>query len=370
MRLLNPLRLCPIGVVLISMLFGGMSASAQDTQPEIPRPIYTLQDGIVSQLAINEQTLTPVADLHTGLAAGNATPTEELFPIRRVYLTETPAYIYRIEVLSTNHRKRSMHNRVVRVDLQTNEQTILMERADIYVFQPSPTGDRAFVIYMEGGDRGRSIPCIFDMRSLECQPLDFIAPPGAHYTVWLDEETIALRASPNVDTSVGIMLINALTLETSFIRLPDNVFFISFTPIPGTREFMLSANSYDAPSMTPVQFYSLNIDTQVIQDFAYDAVFDRSILGGNTVTAWLFSPDKRYLLYGNWGQLGAMVLTEFETGRIVGVFPEVTQASWLTSDRLLILNSYSEQPTLSEVNAVSGEMKTVIADAAGIVILN
>ncbi len=241
-----------------------------------------------------------------------------------------------------------------------------MERPGLTYFAASPQGDHILVFYFEGKiEKSRYVACMLDTKSGQCTPLDIdiIYPNQA---VWIDNQTVAILSLLR-----EITLVDSVTLKSRSIKLENQPISIAtFALIPKTHKLILSVTLTNVMPLSPVRLYTLDLDAEVFEALSYTSLFNDNPLNETTVSAWSFSPDRDHLFYGNLGDDGKMALVEFQTGKVIGIFDKVTQASWLADNRLIFIEGFQNPPPLLEVNALTGQTKTLIADATGMVIIN
>lgn len=354
-------RLIVLAVIFVIMSAFAATAQTDDETPII-RPLYFMQDDQIKQLNLetprsSDTALWDVEVIETNIQTfGN---------ILQIALDSNQRFAFRLEVTASDDRQRILYTRLVRTDLKSHEEAVLLERPGIIQFAVSPAADKVFILYYEGAaEQSRLIPCLLMIDAGECEEIS-VMPWTTSYPVWLDNQTLAMLTGAR-----KVTLIDASSLQSTVLSTPDNFSIVSFAPIPNTHQFILGVNRYNAFPGTPIEFYTLDRDTQQVSEFAYDTIFDPRTIDGTTVTAWLFSPDGRYLLYGNMGLYTKMALVEYQTGRVIAQLDEITQATWLDNERLIFLQGSMKPVPVLEINSTTGAQSTLLSDANGIVILN
>lgn len=274
-----------------------------------------------------------------------------------IAVDQSRQFLYTIEAITFDDRGRPTATQFVQTLTQTGERRILLDRPGLYNFQLSPDGGKIFLTYFDGVfSEGALYGCILDLASSTCDEIELQIALNPYS--WLDNNKILFLSSKR-----NIHQFDVATQSLVEIPISSDWYIRSFTPIPNRNSILIAADTRDY-TLLPVQFLEMNLDTLVLSDLSYDALDNKY----TSVQAWSFSPDGRYLFYGNL--IHSMVLVEFETGKVLGEFEDVTQTLWLNDCQLIFATGVESSPSIFEFDVQTGQTTTLIADAAGMVILN
>ncbi|MDX2137045.1 MAG: hypothetical protein SF123_03045 [Chloroflexota bacterium] len=359
------LGLMVLGDILISEI-----AIAQDETPIATetRPIFVMQNDQITQWNFDLLQSRLVIELGANVIGtdGIAVTVTPALQSTAHALDRSQTYAYRVDIIPQITPPILQPGRLVRANLQTNNEEVLFEHTNIMGYSVSPQGDKVAIIYWEGVYL-ETLPrvCMLEIVTQQCSEVAMAVTNGEHSTTWLDDTTFAI-----LSLARKVTLVDATTLQVTTLQTSDDLDITSFTLIPNTHQFLLAINRYSAPPLTPVEFYALDRDTQAVSLFRFGSVFDPAAMDGGTITAFLFSPDATRLLYGNAGQLGRVAVVDFQTGQAVAFLDGITQATWLDNERLLFIQGFNTPASLSQLSIRTGQTTILIPDATGMALLN
>ncbi len=358
-------------ILKIAFLTLGLSLSpalihTQAEEIQALRSIYLSRNEQIFRLDVVTGQLTSVISLGTHFVGANAAQEKaQQISVRQITFDAAHHDVFHIDSTGGNDRERIIYTRLVRMDLTTNREFVLFEHTNIMQISVSPSGNKVLVFYYEGvAERSDFIPCLLDVASGDCPRLP-ISAWTTSYPVWLDDQTLVMLTGAR-----KVTLINAASLQITTLNTLNNFGINSFASIPNTRQFILGVNRYDAQPGTPIEFYTLDRDTQELNSFYWGTIFDPRTIDGYTVTYWLFSPDGHYLVYGNLGLYTKVAVVDFETGRAIEEIDAVTGAIWLDNRNLLFIQGLAAPAPLIELDVTSKAEKVLVPDVSGMGIIN
>jgi WD40 repeat protein len=319
--------------LLILALFPHPGASAQDMTP-IPSSdqqyntqsdtVLLLQGSSVISWNLNTSAQMPYLNLADNISRPDGLLPEDKLIVMNPQLGRDSHALYFLMGFGQDGLSPPQHTKMMWVDLSTFEATTIFEKEGLSNFALSPNNQRAIVTYFEGEyGKSRQYSCVLDLASGNCAPGDMAI--GNWGWTWVDDESYIILSR----AGRKFYLIDANSLEAHPLPVDESWYLQSFTLIPDTRKLLISARQRTDITSDASQFLRLDLDTEEVTDFAYDAVSSEY----SSVSDWQFSPDGKYLLYGS---VSERALIDFHTGELIAEFKDATQAEWLSNDDLLI----------------------------------
>jgi hypothetical protein len=346
-----------IAILMFLLLGSAKSLSAQDDAP-----IFVLQDralltingageaSIVADLAASPLTVTSLDnDNHRLVALADISKTaDKLFTlIQEGQLSPQLLFPTRTYLAETN--------------LETGISRTILDRPGIFAFVVSPDEHKMLVGYYEDEyyfSAQRS--CVLVIATGVCSPTphQIFATPGS----WIDNNTYLVVSL--VDNMLHVT--NIRTGNDQVLPIPQKWVLNSAIPIPQTRLVLASAGLRDFSHISQAGFLTINLDTLEVRELPYIAE-----AGGNysEVSAFSFSPDNRYLLYGGTHR----ALVEFNTGMLVRELETVVNSGWIDEHTLVVQGRLNEnsQMEIAEVDALTGNTVQIASgdQATGILLV-
>ncbi len=365
-KLLFSLIVC---LTICLFTFGVSAAFIQDTQPlptlvssslQSGNSVFLLRDS--SLISLDLTTAQQATHLNLpieqslSVEALTSASTNNVVSLISVAVDPGAQFLYTVESTARDSRGRTTATRFVQTNVFSEARRVLLDRPGLFSFTFSPDGQRIAISYFEGEYGGsRRYACVLDLASGNCPQIN--RSLAGNPAVWLDNHTFVLLSEER-----NLYRVDARTLELRELPVSDGWDILSAVQIPATNSLLISANPWDY-TPAPAQFLTLNLDTMIVSDFAYDAL-DSDY---TSVQDWAFSPDGRFLLYGSTFE---MALVEFQTGRLISEFEGVIQATWLRDSSGLVFNvGWNRTPSLLEFDLQTRQTRTVIQDSTGIILL-